>query len=183
MLVPCIEHREKFPSGTYGAAGELPGMVVMLPRLHVGSKPAGSAGEDRTLTESRVCVSVLVVTSWSHQKHCYMCMIPSYNLVSRRASTGPHNLQPLKLPQQQERPNSYHLPMRLTCWVDTLVEQGAELATPLAAVALEACCHCICGRLTCAARPAPGFAVGVDLRSHKACVGDIAKRCRLLRRK
>lgn len=41
VLVPCAAHRLRLPRGTYGAAGELPGTVVELPRLHVGSKPAG----------------------------------------------------------------------------------------------------------------------------------------------
>jgi hypothetical protein len=40
VLVPWAEHRLKLPLGTYGTAGELPGTVVRLPRLHVGSNPA-----------------------------------------------------------------------------------------------------------------------------------------------
>jgi hypothetical protein len=40
VLVPCAVQRLKLPLGTYGTAGELPGTLVRLPRLHVGSKPA-----------------------------------------------------------------------------------------------------------------------------------------------
>ena len=40
VLVPCAVHRLRLPLGTYGTAGELPGTVVRLPRLQVGSKPA-----------------------------------------------------------------------------------------------------------------------------------------------
>jgi hypothetical protein len=40
VLVPCMVQYDQLPRGTYGAAGELPGMVVRLPRLQVGSNPA-----------------------------------------------------------------------------------------------------------------------------------------------
>lgn len=50
VLVPSAVQRLKFPRGTQGAAGELPGTVVRFPRLQVGSKPVDvtqTQGQDR----------------------------------------------------------------------------------------------------------------------------------------
>jgi hypothetical protein len=48
VLVPCAVHMLKLPLGTYGTAGEVPGTLVRLARLHVGSKPAHQSHNRRT---------------------------------------------------------------------------------------------------------------------------------------
>lgn len=69
-------------------------------------------------------------------------------------------------------------PKQLTCRVDTLLHQRAELATALAAVSSLRKCHRIRRRLTGCTGLAPALAARVDLSGHQPSVGQVEQlRC------